>query len=374
MEAINLKTKRYYKLTSVMIVAVLLLGVLAGCATETPAATTTPLTTTPAPTTREITDLAGNTYTIPTPELLERVAVLHTPIVQNIYIVGAGDKLVALSPQSQKWWLLQQMDPRVKDMPAPRTAPGTINMEELMKADPQLCIGLKQDHDTVVGSSNLICLETASRTGSYLEYQMREIRFFGEVFGEMENAEKYCAYLEDVFALIQERVATLGEGRKIKVLTALTSFNQPLPLGTYVGGSYMQEWIELAGCENVAADAENPGSKDSFVELTMEEMLAFEPDIVLIDSGTPTILTEDPVWQQMAAVAAGRVYRIPAGMFIWNRPCPEGAAQFPIWLAMIAYPELFPDMTPQSEVIRFFHEIFNYELSVEDANKVLNPS
>ena len=158
------------------------------------------------------------------------------------------------------------------------------------------------------------------------------------------------------------------------MLTALTSFDQPKPLGTYGGESYMQEWIELAGCENVAVDVKSLQSKDSFVQLTMEQMLAYDPDIILIDSGSPSVLTDDPVWQQMAAVKAGRVYRIPAGMFIWNRPCAEGAAQFPVWLAMIAYPQLFPDMTPQSEVKRFFHEIFNYELSDEDANKVLNPS
>jgi iron complex transport system substrate-binding protein len=288
--------------------------------------------------------------------------------------VGAGEKLVALSPQAKKWWLLQKMFPGVKDLPAPRTGPGLINMEELLIADPQVCVGLTQDHDTVVGSSDLICLETASRTGSYLEYQVKEIRFFGEIFGEQEKAEKYCSYLEDIFATIKQRVAAVGSMNKIKVLTALTSYNQSNPLGTYGGESYMQEWIELAGCENVAVDIRSLQSRDSFVELTMEQMLTFDPDIVLIDAGSPTILTEDPVWCQMEAVAAGRVYRIPAGMFIWNRPCAEGAAQFPVWLAMIAYPQLFPDMTPQSEVKRFFKEIFNYELTDEEANKVLNPS
>jgi iron complex transport system substrate-binding protein len=375
-------SKRLGKIFGVIIAVILIVGAAAGCnatsttttssstTTTTPAVTTT---TTQAATTREITDLAGNTYTIPTPELLQRVAVLHTPIVQDIYIVGAGEKLVALSPQAQKWWLLQRMDPRVKTLPVPRSAPGQINLEELMKADPQLCIGLKQDHDAVVNGTNLICLETASRTGTYLEYQEKEIRFFGEIFGKQANAELYCSYLEDIFALIKERVATLGEGKKIRVLTAMTNFDSTKPLGTYGGGSYMQEWIELAGCENVAIDVKSP-QRDSFVMLTMEQMLAYDPDIVLIDSGTPSVLTDDPVWQQMPAVKAGRVYRIPAGMFIWNRPCAEGAAQFPVWLAMTAYPQLFPDMTPISEVKRFFKEIFNYTLTDEDANKVLNPS
>ena len=153
--------KKLFKLTSLVLAVILILGVIASCtSTAVTSATPTSIASpTPKPTTRSITDLNGNTYTIPTPELLERVAVLHTPIVQDIYIVGAGDKLVALSPQAQKWWLLQRMDPKVANLPAPRTGPGLINMEELLKAEPQLAIGLKQDHDTVVGSSDLICLQ-----------------------------------------------------------------------------------------------------------------------------------------------------------------------------------------------------------------------
>lgn len=384
-------SKRLYSIIGFIIALSLILGAAAGCTSSVtttatskleptttisaPAKTTTPTATaTPAATTRKITDLAGDTYTIPVPDLLQRVAVLHTPIVQDIYIVGAGDKLAALSPQAQKWWLLQQMDPKVAKLPAPRTGPGLINMEALLAANPQLCIGLKQDHDTVVGSSNLICLQTASRTTTYLEYQEREIRFFGEIFGQKANAEKYCSYLEDIFALIKQRVATRGDSPKVKVLTALVSYDQSKPQGTYGGDSYMDEWINLAGCENVAVDVKSLQGKDNFVEVTMEKMLSYDPDIILIDSGTPSVLTNDPVWQQMRAVKNGSVYRIPAGMFIWDRPCAEGAAQFPIWLAMMAYPKLFPDMTPQSEVKRFFKEIFNYQLSDADANKVLNPN
>jgi len=135
----------------------------------------------------------------------------------------------------------------------------------------------------------------------------------------------------------------------------------------------MQEWIELAGCVNVSKDVTNPASPDSMTELTMEKMMAYNPDIILIDTGTPAALTGDPIWAQMPAIKAGKVYRIPAGMFIWNRPCSEGAAQFPEWLALTAYPNLFPNLTMQTEVKRFFKEIFNYTLSDDDANLVLHP-
>jgi hypothetical protein len=60
------------------------------------------------------------------------------------------------------------------------------------------------------------------------------------------------------------------------VLCALTSTSQSRPLLVYGGDSYMQEWIELAGCVNVSKDVTNPASPDSMTELTMEKMMAYK--------------------------------------------------------------------------------------------------
>ena len=365
--------KKLMKISSILVALIMVAGVIAGCSPATSTTTTTTLSTT-EPTARTITDLLGNTVTIPIASKIQRAAVLHTPVVQDIYIVGAQDKLCALAPQAQKWWLLQKMDPRVASLPAPRAYPGNINMEELLKSNPDICIGMNSDAATIAKGSTIPTLQIAPpRTGTYLKYQEDEVRLFGKVFGKEADAEKYCKYLEDEFAMIKTATAAIPQDKKIKVLCALTSTSQSRPLLVYGGDSYMQEWIELAGCVNVSKDVTNPASPDSMTELTMEKMMAYNPDIILIDTGTPAALTGDPIWAQMPAVKAGKVYRIPAGMFIWNRPCSEGAAQFPEWLALTAYPNLFPNLTMQTEVKRFFKEIFNYTLSDDDANLVLHP-
>jgi len=51
----------------------------------------------PEPETRAFVDMTGNTVNIPTPDKIERVAVLTSPQVQIMYILGMQDKLCAMT-------------------------------------------------------------------------------------------------------------------------------------------------------------------------------------------------------------------------------------------------------------------------------------
>lgn len=311
-------------LLALSLIVVTLASTLTGCAgapagtTAGPTASPTsvvepPTDPTPGTKMRTIVDMLGQSHVIPTPENIQRVAVIHTPIVQLVYVIGAQDKLCALTTAAKQWWLLNQMDPRTLDMPAPRSGPGNINIEELLRTNPDFCIGLAQDAETVSKNTNIPTLQISiNEPGDYMAYQKEEVRFFGRVFGKEDRAEKYCSYLDDIFSRIKAKTDPLPPGEKVKVLCAFWSDR----LMTYGGDSYMQEWIELAGCENVAKDLRSPESSNNIVQVTMEQMLSYDPDIVLIDSGRPEDLINHPTWSQMEAVKKGKVYRVPAGIFI----------------------------------------------------------
>ena len=86
-------------------------------ATSTTTVATTPATTTPvasqtqAPATRTIVDFQGLTVTIPTPENIERVAILTSPPNIITFVLGVNDKMCATS-NVLKFYLSQQ------DLPA----------------------------------------------------------------------------------------------------------------------------------------------------------------------------------------------------------------------------------------------------------------
>lgn len=96
---------------------------------------------------RVIVDMLGRKVSVPEP--LTRVALLGGPTRQVAYILGARNQLCAVTRSLKLSQLAQLMDPSVKDLAAPRSTSGQINVEELVVADPQLVISSDLDGSIV---------------------------------------------------------------------------------------------------------------------------------------------------------------------------------------------------------------------------------
>ncbi len=74
----------------------------------------------------------------------------------------------------------------------------------------------------------------------------------------------------------------------------------------------MQERIEIAGCLNAAQSVTTIGQRtglhSGLGEVSMEQVLDWNPDILVINHGTPDEVYADPRWQQIQAVANRQVY------------------------------------------------------------------
>jgi iron complex transport system substrate-binding protein len=81
----------------------------------------------------------------------------------------------------------------------------------------------------------------------------------------------------------------------------------------------------------------------------------------------------NPVWASLEAVENDKVFVLPVGGFIWNRPSCESAVLLPLWLAQKAYPDKFKDISIEQEVKRYWKEIIGFELSNEDVKNILYP-
>ena len=88
--------------------------------------------------TRIITDMTGREIEIP--ETIERVAFFGGPIGQVPYILGVQDTIVATSIGSKNSELLNIIDPNLKNIASPRQTNGIINIEELIKSEPQFVL------------------------------------------------------------------------------------------------------------------------------------------------------------------------------------------------------------------------------------------
>ena len=370
-----MKVKKEFAITKKIVLflcTAMIAIVLFGCGSNTPAPPAQSETPSNQAATRELTDMNGNKVEIPTPENIERVAVLTSPQVQIMYIIGMQDKLCAMTASQYRYTLFEKFYPRQADIPAPRRQAADINIEELIASDPQFCIGSETDMDLVRQTTPFPTIDITSASGDpslVFETRKEEIAMYGEIFGAQDRARKYADYLDSVLARLKEATKSVQE----KELSVYMGFNAD-HLTTYGGDTYMQYQIAAAGLTNAAGEIESAGGREGgLITVSPEQILSWNPDIIIIDSGSADELKADAAWQTLNAVQNGRVYILPVGAFIWNRPSPESAVLLPMWLGITAYPDLFTDTTAEDEVKKCWKEIFGFDLSDEDVDSILFP-
>ncbi len=318
---------------------------------------------------RTITDMTGRQIKVPDP--LTRVALFGGPTGQMAYILGARDQLCAVTSTLKGSELILAFDPSIRNLPGPRSTSGHVNIEELLVSKPQLVIAGTFDGTIVEKKTGIPVAYTESSMNHGLELLKKEIRFYGSVFQKEARGEKYIAYLEKTIALVKSRTKDIPRKDRKTVFNGYSATH----LVTLGGDTFMHERIENAGCIDAAAAINSAGVKEGLhsglTEISMEKVLGWNPDILVIDTGNPSDLYNEPKWKSIKAVQNKRVYKQPVGVFIWDRPTAEAAVLYPLWLAKTAYPERFQDINMVEEVKKFYREIMSFDLTNDQAQAVL---
>ncbi len=305
------------------------------------------------------------------PEPLTRVALLGGPTGQIAYILGARGQLCAVTKSLKTSELVKMMDPTVANLAAPRSVSGQVNLEELIAADPQLVIAGDLDGSLVEKKTHIPVAYFQSSMDQTFEEMAAEVQFYGRVFHKEARAQSYAAYLQRTVDFIKSRIKDIPPDSRKVVFNGYS----PNHLVTLGGDTFMQKHIELAGCRNAAETLHSSGVKEGLhtglAEVSMEKVLGWNPDILVIDFGSPSDVYADPKWKAVNAVKNRAVFKQPIGVFIWDRPTAESAVLHPLWLAKTAYPDRFRDIDMVQEVKKFYREIMSFNLSDEQAKAVL---
>lgn len=322
------------------------------------------------PPVRTITDMRGNLVQVP--EHPKRVALLGGPSGQVAFVLGVQDSLCAVTNTLRLSGLVQEIDPRIKTLPGPRTTNGSVNVEELIASEPDLVIAGDVDGEIVRRKSDIpVALFSDSMDQGY-ESAIREIRFYGEVFNAGPRAERYVKYLEDTSRLLKARTSEIPEASRPIVYNGY----DPSHLVTFGGDTFMDERIRLAGCRNAAATVHTIGKREGLHsglgEISLEDVVKWDPEIIVINTGKPDELAKQTAWKTVKAVKQGRVYVQPAGIFIWNRPTMESTVLYPLWLATLAHPDRFRDIDMKAEVERFYREVFEFHLTSAQVDRIVS--
>jgi len=320
--------------------------------------------------TRVIKDMTGRKVRVPVP--LTRVALFGGPTGQIAYILGARNQLCAVTSSLKGSELINAFDPSIRKLPGPRSTSGHVNIESLVLSRPQLVIAGTLDGSIVEKKTSIPVAYTESTMNHGLDLLKTEIRFYADVFGKEKRGEKYIAYLEKTISFVKSRTRDIPMNKRKKVFNGYGSSH----LVTLGGDTFMHERILNAGCIDAAAAISSAGAKEGLhsglLEVSLEKALGWNPDILIIDTGTPEEVYRDRRWKNVSAIRKRQVYKQPVGIFIWDRPTAEAAVLYPLWLAKTAYPERFRDVDMMKEVKRFYGEIMSFNLSDQQAGALLS--
>lgn len=331
----------------VFLAALMLLSVF-GCVqpvAETPVATNAPIaepaatqapepTEEPAPATMQFTDSVGRTVELPAK--VEKVAV-SGPLAQIALFALCPDKLAGIASAWDKT-AEQYLSTEYYNLPELGQlygGKGELNLETLLNSGAQVVIDVGEPKKTIVEDLDALQEQTGvpfvhiTATTATMGEAYRKL---GELVGMPEQAETLAAYCEKVYA---DTIAISERVEKVNLLYVLGDQG----LNVIAKGSYHAEIIDLLS--NNLAEVAEPSSKGSGNEVDLEQLLEWNPDVILFEPGSIyATVASDVAWQKVTAIKNGAYYEVPFGPYNWMGFPPSVQRYLGmLWMAKLLYPE-----------------------------------
>lgn len=169
--------------------------------------------------------------------------------------------------------------------------------------------------------------------------------------------------------MARENSAKIPENQRLSVLFGTGSTG----LACNAAGSVQADVIDLVGAVN-AIIPEEVSNRGGGTTVSLEEVYAVQPDVILLSTGGPYDTLTQGEWAGLTAVQNGRYYEIPGLPYDWMSSPPSVNRVLGIWwLGNLLYPELYDyDM---AQVAQEYYRLFwHYDLTAEEAEQMLSRS
>jgi iron complex transport system substrate-binding protein len=248
---------------------------------------------------RDIEDDLGRRIKIP--ENVERVVSLAPNLTENIFAIGAGDRLVGVTTFCNYPEDAQKIQ-KVGDTMNP-------NMETIIALKPQIVfVSTASQIETftkTLEANNITVFVTNPKD---LNGVLTNLRQLGEIFG---TPERTTILLNELFVRIAAVDEQVRDKPKPKTFVQISKE----PLFTIGKESFLTEIVERAGGISVTGDVAT-----AYPKISKETALAFNPDAIIL-SESPDNLEPNDVFKNSSAVKNKKVFRVNAD--ILSRPSPR---------------------------------------------------
>lgn len=233
-----------------------------------------------------------------------RVVSLAPHITEMLFALGAGNQVIGVT-ESCDYPAEVIHRPKVKAMSPDPESLTALNSDLIIAPASVMDGALINKLDQLKATSYVMEPKTVEEVLSHLHT-------IGRMLARTQAATKLVADIRRRIQHIKDRTARLPRPRLLYV-------RKSRRLMTAGAGSVIHQLIELAGAENLGAVMEQP-----YAEISVEEMMKLNPDVLLIPVGLWEDTSEQQRWQRcgnLSAVRTGRLYPIDSALM--DRPGPR---------------------------------------------------
>jgi len=248
---------------------------------------------------REVVDDFGQHVKIPLK--IDRVISLAPNLTENIFAVGAGDRLVGVTtfcnyPEEAR--RIQKIGDTINP-----------NMEAIIALKPDIVFistaSQIESFTNTLGQQNIAVFVTAAKD---LEGVYRNLYQLGEIFGTEDEARLKVDEMKRRVADVEARATGAAA---VKVFVQISKE----PLFTIGKDSFLTEIIRRAGGVSVTADVPT-----AYPKFSKETALALQPEAIILSESEDNLEPND-VFKDSPAVKNGRIFKVNADLL--SRPSPR---------------------------------------------------
>lgn len=326
---------------------------------------------------REVIDHNGDVVQIPD-VVKSAAATTIYPFPSAVAVFTRSPDIIAgmheSSMQAARNGLLGALFPSILKADTSFAKGDSVNAEALLALNPDVVFANAHDKRQIesLRSAGLAVYGVSATKWGYDAAKTHEawLQTLSDVFPEHKEAALIAAkYRESIDSLVKSRVKD-AVPKKIFFLVS-GSGPQIVTSGRKFFGEY---WAQSIGCTNAGHDLE--AQKTQSV-VTMEDVYAWNPDVVLITNFTSTTPEDvynstgtesDRDWTPVKAVKDKAVYKMPLGLYRSFTPSMDSPLT-QLWLACVVHPELFSDVDFNEYARDFYQHVVGRAPSNEDLKK-----
>ena len=333
-----------------MLLAVVMVLSLAACGTQSSPQTDD--------TTRVFTDSVGREVEVPAQ--IDKVA-LSGPMAQIVLFALCPDKLVGVSNawSAEAEQYLGEDYFNLPEIGQLYGGKGELNLETLLQSGAQIVIdvgepkgSIAEDLDALQEQTGIPFVHITATT----ETTGDAYRMLGDLLNMKDEAETLAAYCEKVY---DRTVSIAGSVEKANVLYVTGDMGQ----NVIAAGSYHAEILDLL--TNNLAVVDEPSSKGTGNEVSMEQILTWDPDVVIFapESIYDTV-ADDAAWQSVTAIKNGAYYEVPFVPYNWMGFPPSVQRYLGMmWLSKVLYPDATAEYDLFSDVQEYYKLFYHCDLT-----------